>query len=187
MFMSFTCVPEKGLPFPPYPISFPYLLPNYNGFYKWIYFISSRNSSLSPPFQRSSNYNYRESSAVEQRSHYPQPIRVSNLNIQISLFIFSCIFTDLLISLINVCHSIIWVSSIFLLLCIYISLYLCMPSYRHSVVHITLHFFVCFVLHYILLLFVRLHETVAYMSLLCMHSSYSGGGEIKLYRSNNVK
>ncbi|KAL7019473.1 hypothetical protein ACKWTF_011131 [Chironomus riparius] len=37
----------------------------------------SRNSSLSPPFQRSSNYNYRESSAVgEQRSHYPQPIRV---------------------------------------------------------------------------------------------------------------
>ncbi|XP_070507711.1 rho GTPase-activating protein Graf isoform X2 [Chironomus tepperi] len=39
----------------------------------------SRNSSLSPPFQRSSNYNYRESSAVgEQRSHYPQPIRGVN-------------------------------------------------------------------------------------------------------------
>lgn len=51
---------------------------------------SSRQSTLSPPIQRSSNYHYRDSSAGEQRnSHYPQPIRVSDRLILFSIAIFS--------------------------------------------------------------------------------------------------
>lgn len=55
---------------------------------------SSRNSSLSPPFQRSSNY-YRESSAADPR--YPQPIRVSDHFVQFSFLIFCCFISHIII------------------------------------------------------------------------------------------